>query len=136
MFDEMISSLKKAKLPKNDVLRNRFNAAVIKKMAVLKMPHTFWQSDNKINPAIEHLFWAAIMLEDQDNFNLVEGLAFAECQEKVRLKDNSEDLPSMEEISAGPLKKLLDLAPEKSFRKILLEKIRKTIPEEMFQTLS
>lgn len=130
MFDEMVSLLKEAKLPPKDILKKRFDAALTKKMAILKMPHTFWQGDKKINPSIEHLLWATILLEDKENFRLVEGLALAEVYEKSKAKKDSTQLASTEETINQYLNNLLELAPDESFREILSQKVRNTCQKE------
>ncbi len=130
MFDEMVSLLKQAKLPKDDILKKRFEAAMVKKMAVLRMPHTYWQADHKINPSTEKMLWATILLEDRENFAVVEGMAHAEISEKTKEKNQEDLLALTEDILNTYTNNLLQIAPDESFRKILMKKVHHTCQKE------
>jgi hypothetical protein len=47
MFDEMVSLLKQGKMVQLDLLRKRFDRALVKKLGVIKTPYSFWSSDKK-----------------------------------------------------------------------------------------
>ena len=59
MFSEMISMLKQGKEIDLDLLRKRFDRALVKKIGVLRTPYPFWTSDPKINPLAKELLWRA-----------------------------------------------------------------------------
>lgn len=83
MFDEMVSLLKQGETVQLDLLRKRFDGALVKKLGVGKRGYSFWSSDKKINPTVKELLWAAVLLEDRDNFMLVEGIIATELEEKL-----------------------------------------------------
>lgn len=124
MFSEMISRLQSGDLLPPTGLRNRLNAAITKKMGVLKMPPAMWPSDPKINPPTEHLLWAAVILNDRDSLQVVEGLAITEAYERRQARGNSERLDTgilIEQLTD----KLLALAPNEEARKKLADNLKK-----------
>ncbi len=131
MFDEMISSLKEAKIVPKDQLRKRFDRAMVKKFGVLKTPYSFWPSDKKINPSAKELLWAAILLEDKGDFRLTEGIIATEVAEKQKASGqyiiNSDIAQSSKKITSTCLDEFLQLAPSKDFRKLLENKINKLL---------
>ena len=131
MFDEMISSLKEAKIVPKDQLRKRFDRAMVKKFGVLKTPYSFWPSDKKINPSAKELLWAAILLEDKGDFRLTEGIIATEVAEKQKASGqylvNSDIAQSSKIITSTCIDEFLQLAPSKDFRKLLGEKITKLL---------
>ena len=86
MFGQMVSDLKSGILPENISLRKRFEAALVKKLGVIRTPYSFWPADTKINPPAKHLLWAAILLQDKENFDIVEAVISTELEEKQRAK--------------------------------------------------
>ena len=84
MFSELISQLKKGTLPDPTSLKKRFDAALIKKIGVLRQPYMLWSADQKINPSAKHLLWAAILLENHENFKLIEGIIATEELERQK----------------------------------------------------
>lgn len=78
MFSEMVAQLNKGQLPVEKELRARLEAAVVKKMGVLKTPYLCWSSDTKINPLTKHMLWAAILLGDREKVGLITGIIAAE----------------------------------------------------------
>ncbi len=126
MFDEMIAALKSGLLPPEADLKKRFDAAVVKKLGILKLPYPFWQSDQKINPAAAHLLWAAILLEDREKFHLVEDIIGLEEAEKARA--GGREVTGVENSAAPRIarlcEELLRLAPDEPFRCVLTTKIR------------
>lgn len=123
MFEEMVSQLKQGKIPQPDLLRKRFDRALIKKLAVIKTPPSFWTADKKINPASKELLWAAILLGDSDSFLLVEGIIATELSEKQRFSSRSPDMQSVNKLTGNIINDLLDLAPSEEFRQFLKKKI-------------
>jgi len=43
-----------------------FDLAMTKKLAVIKLPPSFWMQDPKINPRADHLYWTALLLGDTE----------------------------------------------------------------------
>lgn len=130
MFDEMIAALKSGRLPPEADLKKRFDAAVVKKLGILKLPYPFWQNDQKINPAAAHLLWAAILLEDREKFHLVEGIINLEEAEKARA--GGREATGVENAAATRMTRLCEelvrLAPDEPFRRLLAAKISHAAP--------
>jgi hypothetical protein len=131
MFDEMVSSLKKAEIVPKDLLRKRFDRAMVKKLGVLKTPYSFWPSDKKINPSAKELLWATILLEDKGDFRLTEGIIATEVAEKQKASGqyiiNSDIAQSSKKITSTCIDEFLQLAPSKNFRKLLENKLNKLL---------
>ncbi len=53
-----------------DRLGRLFDLAMTKKLAVIKLPPSFWMQDPKINPRADHLYWAALILGDTERAGL------------------------------------------------------------------
>ena len=49
-----------------DRLERLFDLAMTKKLAVIKLPPSFWMADPKINPRADHLYWTALLLGDTE----------------------------------------------------------------------
>jgi len=132
MFEEMVSLLKQGKMPQPDLLRKRFDRALIKKLGVIKTPYSFWSSDKKINPAAKELLWAAILLNDIENYRMVEAVITSELEEKQRargLHDSIEILADkVNQLMRDNITEFLDLAPSQTFRKILQQKLQAFTP--------
>lgn len=131
MFDEMVSQLKKGKMVSKDQLRKRFDGAMVKKLAVLKTPYSFWPPDKKINPSARELLWAAILLEDKGDFRLTEGIIATEVLEKQKASGqyivNSDIAQTSKKITSTCIDEFLELAPSEDFRKELDNKINKLL---------
>ncbi|MBW2484689.1 MAG: hypothetical protein JRF05_04945 [Deltaproteobacteria bacterium] len=95
MFGPIISDLKNGILPDNNLLRQRFEAALIKKMGVIRTPYSFWPADTKINPHAKQLLWAAILLQDKEKFEIVRAIISSELEEKQRAKGQRENMQSL-----------------------------------------
>lgn len=78
MFSAMIRSLREGRLPERDELARRLDAALVKKLAVLRQPYHCRSGDPKINPPAVHLLWAAIILGDRDKYDLAAHILVAE----------------------------------------------------------
>lgn len=92
MFGPIISDLRNGILPDNNLLRQRFEAALIKKMGVIRTPYSFWPADTKINPHAKQLLWAAILLQDKEKFEIVRAIISSELEEKLRAKGEQENM--------------------------------------------
>lgn len=123
MFQEMVTELQKGKLPDLKLLRKRFEAALVKKMGVIRTPYSFWPGDTKINPPAKHLLWAATLLDDKENFNVVAAIIATELEEKKRAKGHASSQQELGNELQGLLdeylRELLELAPDETFRQVL-----------------
>ena len=132
MFDEMVSQLKEGKIPQPDLLRKRFDRALIKKLGVIKTPCSFWSSDKKINPSSKELLWAAIILNDKENYRMLEAVITSELEEKQRVRglhDSIEILSDkVNQHMQDNIIEFLDLAPSETFRKVLQRKLQAVTP--------
>ena len=123
MFEQMVSELKKGILPEISLLRKRFNLALVKKLGVIKTPCSFWTSDKKINPATKELLWAAILLEDRDNYMLVEGIIATEIEEKRKASGLSHAPVAGPVMTESFINELIHLGPSEQFRQLLQQKV-------------
>jgi len=123
MFDQMVSDLKNGIFPENRLLRKRFDAALVKKMGVIRTPYSFWPADRKINPSAKELLWAAILLEDMENFRVVEAVISSELEEKQKAKGLPENFYSLsakvKQLLQEYILEFVELAPTKTLRKKL-----------------
>ena len=127
MFNQMVSDLELGILPEEYPLRKRFEAAIIKKMGVIRTPYSFWPDDRKINPSTKELLWASVLLNDQENYRMIEAFISTELEEKLRargLQNSGNDLTHMaEQTLQDYIAKFLGLAPSETFKKILQQKV-------------
>ena len=132
MFTHIISDLKLGKLPDNNLLRKRFEAALIKKMGVIRTPCSFWSADTKINPPAKQLLWAAILLQDRDNFNVVEAIISSELEERQRAKGLPESMQTLgakvQQLLQEYIHQFIDLAPDEKFKKNLEQLTQAIVP--------
>lgn len=123
MFGQIIAGLRNGTLPDHNLLRKRFDAALIKKMGVIKTPYSFWPADPKINPPAKHLLWAAILLHDQDSYCIVEAIITTEIEEKFNARGQAISLPTLaadvELLLQSYVVEFIELAPNKTFRENL-----------------
>ena len=131
MFEEMVSLLKQGKIIDLNLLRKRFDTALVKKIGVINTPYSFWTSDPKINPRTKELLWAAILLEDSENFSLLVNIAATEAAEKKRASGHSAGITHSHENSRlmgeDSVRELLELAPTEGFRIVLQQKVDNTL---------
>lgn len=128
MFDQMVSDLKNGIIPESSLLRSRFEVALIKKIGVIRAPYTFWPADKKINPSAKELLWAAILLQDKENYMIIEAIISSELEEQQRTKrsqnctdDNARELKlTMQNYIA----EFIALAPSEPFKKTLQQKLQ------------
>jgi len=127
----MVAQLKNGEMVSKDLLRKRFDRAMVKKLGVLKTPYSFWPSDKKINPSAKELLWAAILLADKGDFRLTEGIIAEEVTEKQKASGqyiiHSDIALSSKQITSACVDEFLALAPSEDFRKILENKINKLL---------
>ena len=133
MFSQMETDLRNNILPDTDLLRKRFAAALTKKMGVIRSPYALWPADPKINPPAKYLLWAAILLQDKDNFRIVEAIISSEFEEKRRAKGETDSLTAL----SGKIQQLLrayrdefiELGTEETFRAKLRHRAAELIPD-------
>jgi hypothetical protein len=132
MFDQMVSDLKKGIFPENRLLRKRFDAALVKKMGVIRTPYSFWPADRKINPSAKELLWAAIILDDMDNFRVVEAVIVSELEEKQKAKGLPENFYSLaakvKQLLQEYINEFVELAPTETLREELERKSKQFLP--------
>ena len=132
MFAEMVSGLKSGILPQNDLLRKRFDRALTKKLGVIKTPYSFWSSDKKINPSAKELLWAAVLLDDKENYRIMEAVITSELEEKQKARGLHCSIDALSNkaklLIHDNITEFLDLAPSETFRKILQQKLQALTP--------
>ncbi|RUM39768.1 MAG: hypothetical protein DSY57_00715 [Desulfobulbus sp.] len=98
-----------------DQLRKRFDPAMTKKLAVIKLPPSFWMQDPKINPRADHLLWAALLLDDPDRAALAFSAMAVEHEERQR-KQAAGDAPGLAEALEAAVHDLLQLIPKENHK--------------------
>jgi hypothetical protein len=128
----MVSELKNGTLPENKLLRRRFDAALVKKMGVIRTPYSFWPADPKINPPAKQLLWAAILLHDKENFSVVEAIISSEVEEKLRAKGQTGSPLSLDakiqQLLQAYIHEFIELGPNERFRKNLRHSAAELFP--------
>ena len=131
MFEQMVSDLKNEKLPESTLLRKRFEAALVKKLGVIRTPYSFWPADRKINPSTKELLWAAVLLHDKENYRMIETVILSELEEKMRakgLQSSTHDLTDkVEQTMQDYIAELLGLAPSEVFKKNFNKRYRQSL---------
>ncbi len=133
MIGDIISRLQQAKMPQPAAVKQWLEIALVKKMGVISLPYHFWHGDNKINPASKHLLWAAILTEDHENFATVEGIVHSEylgAGKGPELHDGrSKKDSAVGRTITAYVDELLTLAPEPTFRRLLVDKANKLLSQ-------
>lgn len=128
----MVSDLKSGKMPATNLLRKRFDAALIKKMGVIRTPYSFWPADTKINPPAQQLMWAAILLQDSENFRVIEAIVSAELEERLKAKGQQASIPELASLVKQRIQEyILDfikLAPDEACRATLQQLVLAIAP--------
>ena len=104
----MIAGIRQGHLPDPAALRGRCQAAMTKKLALVSLPPTFWESDPKRNPDTCHLLWAVLLLQDPELLEIIKGIIPMEQAEREGL-----EYQAFLDRAAG---KLLALAPNPEVR--------------------
>jgi hypothetical protein len=101
-------------------------------MGVLKSPYSFWAGDPKINPPAKQLLWAAILLQDREQFNTVEAVITTELEERQRARGEPiqiHELPErVHQLIGKYIREFIDLAPHEPFREELGRKAHRLSP--------
>ena len=118
MFSEMVTKLKEGELPDPALLRGRCHAAVTKKLAFVRLPPVYWESDPKRNPDSSHLLWAVLLLHDPDMLDIVKGVILMEQAEREGL--------SLEEFVQRSLNDHYALAPCPQFLALLKTQVARS----------
>ena len=92
-------------------LKKRFDLAMTKKLAVIKLPPSFWMQDPKINPRADHLLWAALLLDDPDRAALAFSAMAVEHAEQHR-KQPAAAAVGADKALADTVRELLQLIPK------------------------
>ncbi len=127
MFDEMVTLLKQGKMVQPDLLRKRFDRALIKKLGVIKTPYSFWPADKKINPSSKELLWAAVLLDDKENYKMIEAIISSELEEQLRARGLQSSINELaqkvEQTMQDYIVEFIELAPSEKFKKNLQQKL-------------
>jgi len=131
----MVADLKNGILPEISLLRKRFDGALVKKMGVIRTPCSFWTADTKINPLAKQLLWAAILLQDKENFNVVAAIIATELEERQRAKGQPESRQtlsaSLQQHLRSYILEFVGLAPDESFKENLRQKVAPLFPDSL-----
>lgn len=115
-------------MPDPEVLRKRFDFAMVKKLGVIKLPPPFWMQDPKINPRADHLFWAALLLKDPGRIGMAMSIVTEELQEKNYRKSLQKDDCITSEIRKM-IEELLQQFSDPEVRKKFIQELRKVAPD-------
>ncbi len=96
-----------------DQLKKRFDPAMTKKLAVIKLPPSFWMQDPKINPRADHLLWAALLLDDPERAALAFSAMAVEHEERKK-KQSAGNAPGAAETLENAVHDLLQLIPKEN----------------------
>ena len=124
MFTEMVTSLENNILPQAISILGRLNIALIKKEAVLQLPKNFRVTDPKVNPRTDHMIWAAVLLEDQEMFDITTTILLTEATVDKPLSEMNPDLSAklikntLKELWATPTDDLLKKTINKAIEKL------------------
>ncbi len=115
MFSEMIAGLRQGNMPDPALLRGRCHAALTKKLAFVRLPPVYWETDPKRNPDTAHLLVAVLLLGDSDMLEILKGIILMEQAEREGLSLSA----FMERSLAG----LFALAPDRHCKELFRESI-------------
>lgn len=124
----------------NDVLWEEFRSALEKKREMMKLrfmdrPRP-WETEFRTT----HLLWGAILLENAEFFLEIERIAAREETEAYEFqrdelgmsRSHRGALVPTERIIASDVNELLNLAPNPVFRNALAQKVKRTLPKEIY----
>ncbi len=113
MFSEFFDEVGRGNTVDSDRLKRLFDIAMTKKLGVVKLPPSFWMQDPKINPRVDHLLWAALLLDDGERLSLAVSALAVEHDEQQKRKQPEEREP-VGRILDRYVQQLLDLLPEEN----------------------
>jgi len=132
MFTQMVNKLQNGTLPKKDELSTRFEFALVKKLGVIRTPYQFWPNDPKINPQTKHLLWATILLNDVENYRIVEAIISAELEKKQKATGQPYSLKELRakvKLSRMTyIREFVELGPDETFNNELQKMARELVP--------
>ena len=132
MFEQMANELRLGIFPEKKLLRKRFAAALVKKLAVIRTPYSFWPADTKINPPAKQLLWAATLLQDKENFSVVEAIISSEVEEQLRAKGKPVNFQVLSEqvrqLQQKYMQEFVELAPNEEIKEILRQFVNELHP--------
>jgi hypothetical protein len=130
MFTTMLDDLQRGSQPDPGPLRQRLQAAMVKKQAMMRLHHHFHHNDSKINPRTDHMLWAATLLEDDEAQQTLVTILLAEAHDKFTASRGAMDAPSSPphaaDILAASYQNLLATSSDKELNQLLKHKIKKT----------
>ena len=124
----MIACLQKGEFPSAEELGPRFQAAVIKKMGVLKQPFLCRTQDKKINPSRKEMLWAAFVLKDRESVETVVSLITSEEYDSWKSRkgqaETSDLSRQVEQQVSRYVEEFYTLAPDEDFKEKLAVLVR------------
>ena len=82
MFQTVMRQMENGELPQTKTLSQRLEAALVKKIGVLRMPYLCRPQDTKINPPAEQLLAVAAILKDEEKIFLGLDILLTELGQK------------------------------------------------------
>ena len=136
MFSEMIKDLQSGSEPALPPIRQRLQAAMVKKLAMMRLNKEFQHNDSKINPETEHMLWAAILLEDHDAVETLASILLTEAYDRYEAQRGAMDAPTSppdpNDVLSSCAHKLVTISSQNKLQKLVKEKIQKaTIFKEL-----
>jgi len=136
MFSRMIACLQKGEFPSAEELGPRFQAAVIKKMGVLKQPFLCRSQDTKINPSPKEMLWAAFVLQDCESVETVLSIITSEEYERWKSRTGQAETSDLsrrvEQNISRYVEEFYALAPDEGFKAKLAVLVRESMNELKF----
>ncbi len=126
----MIEDLQHGSVPDPGPLRLRLQAAMVKKLAMMRLHREFQHNDSKINPLSEHMLWAALLVEDDEAVETLAAILITEAHERYEAKrgamDGRQSPPEGAEVLRASVQRLLSLGSSRELNHILKHKVQKT----------
>ncbi len=130
MFSTMIEDLQQGIEPKPGPLRLRLQAAMVKKLAMMRLQRQFHHNDSKINPLTEHMLWAAILLEDGEAQQTLVAILISEAYDLFEARRGAMDAPSNppdpSTVLTASCQNFLATTSNKALNQLLKQKVKKT----------
>ena len=127
----MIACLQKGEFPSAEELGPRFQAAVIKKMGVLKQPFLCRTQDKKINPSQKEMLWAAFVLKDRESVETVVSLITSEEYNSWKSRKGQAETfdlsRQVEQQVSRYVEEFYTLAPDEGFKEKLAVLVRESM---------